>query len=245
MSATRRIALPQAHRPEQHRHLVAEVVADERERAAGQPGRQRAGGRLVGPDRPPGRHRPAPGSPRPRRCAGRRPARSRRPARRSRSSPRGCAPARPTPASIASRSSSLSGSELVLTRTGRIVEVARARGPRQASDHRGVADEMGRLRSRHRAQHLLERRRRRDHDGLHRPPPSRRRTTACWRAAAHPPRAPPAARDRALSRTARSARACHRHARQASVTNCSQPHRYTPRTPLDPPELNTCRSEGV
>ena len=44
---------------------------------------------------------------------------------------------------------------------------------------------------------------------------------------------------------ARSARTCHRQARQASVTNCSQSHTYTPRTPLEPPELNTWSSPGV
>ncbi len=37
-----------------------------------------------------------------------------------------------------------------------------------------------------------------------------------------------------------SSRACMRHARHAVVTKNCQSQTYTPRTPLEPPELNTC-----
>ena len=124
------------------------------------------------------------------------------------------------------------------------VEVAGARGPREASDHGGVADELCRPRVRHGAQHAVERRGGRDSDCPHR----RRRGDVEQRRAGV--RRLAGLEDCEQGRTpldpdARSARTCHRHARQASVTNWSQSQMYTPRTPLDPPELNTCKPVAV
>ena len=48
------------------------------------------------------------------------------------------------------------------------MELTRDRGPGKASDHRGIAHEMGRTRVPHCSQHLVERSPGRDHDGLHR-----------------------------------------------------------------------------
>ena len=124
------------------------------------------------------------------------------------------------------------------------IELTRDRRTGKVTDHRGVAHKVGRSRVRHRSDTWSNGSAAGittvSINGL--VPTSNNGVLACG----GPPASSMASRaGRRPDPEARSARTCHRQARQASVTKCSQSHTYTPRTPLEPPELNTWYSAEV
>ena len=122
---------------------------------------------------------------------------------------------------------------------GMNAELSRDRGPCQAPNDARIADEMGGLCRGHGGEYLVKRCACGDHDRLHarcgRHIEQRGARVRRDAGLQHAKSAGPA---RLCAR--RSSRAWTRQARQATDTKNCQSHTYTPRTPLEPPELKIC-----